>query len=283
MGDDELLARLGVTPADRLGGGGEAQVYAVDAATVVRVPRAATTDGVAAARNEFQAELAASAHLVDWSVAEVLDQRWLGDRLVTWERRLPGVDGIEALGRIDDRATRDAVVWSMLDATAQIGRLRVERPWCGQLLHHEPVRAATTQAWLEAAFEANLAVTGDFDHVDAADLLDPMPLDGPPALVHFDAFPGNAMVDGTTCTAIIDFGPLCGIADARLDPLLFVVYLDTEIAITTNDADRAAGRAWLQNHGLDHWYEPARRFAAGFWAGVVEDQRLHRWVRSILA
>lgn len=277
-----VLAALGVSDIQRLGGGSEASVYALDPAHVARIHRLGVSDERVAFRSALLAEIAHSAHRVPFALPTVVEERTVAGRFVTVERRLPGEPLDAALGRIDG-AARERLIRRYLDAVAQIGTLTVDRPWFGDLRESDAVRAPTFRAYLVERAARSLADAGPaFARIDPAALASALPEPPERSLVHFDAFAGNVLADGDKITAILDFGTASLIGDPRLDPLAAVVYLAPEITPAATDQDRAVAAAWLAERGWDSLRVPAERWMAAYWAFATDDTELHAWCRRIL-
>lgn len=121
-----------------------------------------------------------------------------------------------------------------------------------------------------------------FEGIDPARLAAALPEPDRPSLVHLDLYPGNVLVEGQEVTAVIDFGGLPIMGDARLDPLSAVIYLTPFITPTATDRDRSLAREWLQAQDLDELFEPAERWLAARWSFATGDVRLHRWCQRVL-
>jgi hypothetical protein len=81
----------------------------------------------------------------------------------------------------------------------------------------------------------------------------------------------------------IDIGPYGVVGDARLSPLVAAVHLASpEITPSARRSDADVVRSWLRAAGLDQWYEPARRWLAGFWCFATDDHDLQSWCRTVL-
>ena len=275
-----VLAALGVAPAGLLGGGGEAWVYALGPDRVVRV-----------LHGEGPHDLGPRLRLVDElrrggapvPLPEVLEQGEVGSRHYVIERRLPGrsvADELVALGRRD----RDRLIEAHLDMAASLGDLRLDhRPWFGDLIAPDPVRAPTWRRYLVERATRSLDAVAGFEAVEPDELARGLPDCDDGAFVHLDAFAGNMLAVGPAITAVIDIGQTSLVGDRRLDPLTAAVYLCAPpITPQADEADRRTARAWLRDAGLDQWFEPARRWVAGYWAWAVDDRNLHRWCRSVL-
>jgi aminoglycoside phosphotransferase (APT) family kinase protein len=103
------------------------------------------------------------------------------------------------------------------------------------------------------------------------------------AFVHLDAFAGNMLTDGARITAVLDIGPSSAAGDRRLDPISAAVYLASpEITPTATPADVDVAMSWLRNARLDDWFEPGRRWLAGYWSAAIDDPRVLEWCRAVL-
>ncbi len=281
-GLQRTLERFGLSPDALLGHGGEALVYALDAKRVLRVHHAGTTAETVEARRALLTELAAGAQHVPFSIPEVLDTSKVEDRIATIERRLPGRPAMRVLEELRGEA-RAELLRAHLDAAARIGDLPLERPWFGDLLRDPPIRTHTSRAYLNERAAHSLAAAGPgFEKIDPAALARALPEPEQRSLVHLDAFTGNMLACGETISAVLDFGVVAIAGDRRLDPLAAAVYLASEITPCATPADRAVAAEWLAEAGLAPFYEPARRWLAGFWSTARDDLALHRWCRSVL-
>ena len=282
MEPDGVAAELGLGPGDRLGAGGEAVVYALDANRVARVHRAGFREELVALRCELLAELGRSRARVEFAIPEVLEVRRVAGARVTIERRLPGAS-LESLLGAARGAPRERLIERYLEAALALRALAVPRPWFGELMAVEPLRTATFREFLETRAAACLARAGpDFAGVDAAALARALPEPARPGLVHLDVFPSNVLAQGERITAVLDFGPLALVGDPDLDPVTAVVYLEPVFSPNATDADRALAAEWLAQHDLGRLHEPARRWLAAFWSAAVRDPRLHGWGREVL-
>lgn len=301
-GDDEvdgsvevegLLRGLGVDPADLLGFGGEARVWALGTDRVVRVCHPGTPRRAVEQRIDLLTELMADA-APSFALPDVVEVRELAGRLLTVERRLAGVTVAAALGSATGDARR-RLVEAHLGAAAALAALPLRpRPWFGQLIGDDPVRSPTWPGFLERRAAASLALSGIGDGSWAADvaarltaeLLGAAPSgDDERCFVHLDAFAGNMMAAAGQVTAVLDFGPTCLAGGATwFDPVACAVYLGApEITPTAQAEDVAMARAWLRDRGLDALHDPLRHWLAAFWSFAVDDPKLHGWCRSVLA
>jgi aminoglycoside phosphotransferase (APT) family kinase protein len=277
----EVLHSFGIGPDALLGRGGEARVYALDEARVLRVLHAQHGAHEPVARYDLIAELARGPWPFD--VPELLDMGSVHGRQFTVERRLTGRTVAEELHRLD-RADRSRLVEAYLDAAASIGDLHLEqREYFGDLLGDKPVRCAEWRDWLVEKVSVNLARARGFDSVDPVALADALPVTTDGVFVHLDAFAENMMASGSAITAVFDMGTTSIVGDRRLDPLAAAVYLsDDRITPAADATDREVSRSWLANVGLGEWYEPAERWLAGYWSAATGYGELNDWCRDVL-
>ncbi len=270
-----VLSALGLTDAQRLGGGSEASVYALDAERVARIHRPRTAPQSIAFRAALLTELSRSAERVPFALPTVLAQKEVAGRLVTIEPRLPGEPLSTVLETVEG-AARTKLIKRYLDATALIGELEVPRPWFGDLREADAVRTSTFRTYLTERTRRSLALAGpDFADVSPEGLAAALPEPKEKALVHLDAFVGNVLTDGKTITAILDFGTTALIGDRMLDPLTAAVYLASE-------QDRVTAQHWLDAQGWAELFEPVQRWVAAYWAFASDDLELHAWCRRVL-
>ncbi len=299
-----LLRGLGVDPADLLGFGGEARVWALGADRVVRLCHPGTPTDAVHQRIELLDTLSSGPTPPPWALPEVLAVHEREGRLLTVERRLDGIPLLAALGAAtgDDRRR---LIEAHLEAAAALAELSLPpTTWFGQLIGDDPVRSPTWPAFLEARASISLIASGLGDQawstslaaelaaavlaVGPPDAASKVAAAGPPGLercfVHLDAFAGNMMAVGNRVTAVLDFGPTClAGGDPRIDPVACAVYLGSaHITPTATAADLGVARSWLRERGMDDLYEPLRRWLAAFWSFAVDDAKLFAWCCSVL-
>lgn len=276
-----VLRRFGVEPSGLLGHGGEAWVYAIDDARVVRVLHQGQTCRQVEERRVLVDELASGQ--VSFALPQVLDCDSIEGRSYAIERRLPGRSVGEELLRLDRRG-RSQLIDHHLDAAHALGDLHLDdRPWFGDLLADSPVRAGGWRQYLEAKAASGLARASGFEAIDPAKLATDLPDTAKGSFVHLDAFAGNMLAVGPRISAVIDIGVTSVRGDRRLDPLSAAVYLCAPpITPGADEQDRRVAKAWLANAGLLDLYEPARRWLAAYWAWAADDRELHRWCRAVL-
>ncbi len=277
-----LMRRFGLTADDYLGHGSEAWVYALGDDRVVRIVRGGGRVDDVVRRHQLVSHLRRARP--SFALPDVLEVGEAGGRVFAVERRLPGRSVLDEL-RSCVGVARRRLVESYLDTAAALGDLPLgPRRDFGDLVSEDPITTATWRAYLAERAAANLSrSTSEFRSIDPDALVDGLPEAAAPAFVHLDAFAGNMLTDGTRITAVIDIGSTCVAGDRRFDPLSAAVYLASpEITPAATAADVEVAMGWLRAAGLQHWFEPARRWLAAFWSFAVDDPNLLRWCRQVL-
>jgi Ser/Thr protein kinase RdoA (MazF antagonist) len=277
-----VLEAFGLTPDAFLGSGGEARVYALDAERVLRICHPGADPSAFEGRVALMQELAGSADLVSFAISQTLETMQVAGRLVAIEQRLPGRPMSQALNDLTGER-RAGLLRSYMDAANQIGNLRLERPWYGNLRATDAIRTKTYREYLERSAAHGLLASGvPFAGVDSAELASALPEPEYPALVHLDVFPGNVLEADGRITAVLDFGSSSIIGDRRLDPLSAAVYLTGRITPNATDEDRSVCIAWLAEHGYESYFQAVERWLAAYWAFATDDISLFQWVQEVL-
>jgi hypothetical protein len=283
----DVLAAHGLGPDDKLGEGGESEVYALDPDHVLRLHRreaAAYTRAIGVLYDGLDRGA------VPYALPEVLEVHQDGD--VSWsvERRLPG----RAMGELlpvlrgEDRVR---ALTSYIDGAAAFGRLGVPLGWRGghgELFTDEQLRA---DRWGDLLAErlrlqrdrARPVVAGeapDFDraagHVIAEARTEP---DCPPTLVHGDWFPGNVLLgDDLQVSASIDLGWLSVVGADDHDVRSAVVF--HEVRPWRQPEDTSVLLAAAARHlgvGATEAIDRTRRYEQLRFAMVTDDDHLHLW------
>ncbi|WP_437678939.1 phosphotransferase family protein [Sorangium sp. So ce131] len=278
----QVMSRFGLSQDALLGVGGEACVFALDRARVVRVLHPEATRPSVERRAQLLDELQRSAGEVPFAIPRVLEITEAHGRLVTIEPRLAGRPLSQVLAEAAG-AERDHLVARFLDCSTRLQALRVRRGWYGDLCDPAPIRTRSHRVYLERRASKSLARAGSaFAGVDPAALAAALPEPDRPSFVHLDLYPGNVLVEGREVSAVVDFGGVAILGDARLEPLSAVSYLTSYITRCATDRDRGLAREWLQERGLDAMFAPAERWIAARWSFARDDVLLHRWCRLVL-
>jgi hypothetical protein len=277
-----VLNQFGIGADAALGHGGEAWVYALDDARVVRVLHEGGRADHIERRQRLVDELARAQHT--FALPEVLDVGEVAGRVFAIERRPEGRSLMDELAHIEG-AARARLIEAHLDAAAALGDLHLEpRHGYGDLIADDGITTSTWRAYLAARASANLAAaTGELGAIDPMAVCGDLPEPVAAEFVHLDAFAGNMLTDGTRITAVLDIGPTSVAGDRRLDPLSAAVYLaSSDITPVATPADVDVAMSWLRAAGLYDWFVPAQRWLAAFWAFAVDDPRVLRFCRAVL-
>lgn len=277
-----ILDALGVKTHALLGQGSESWVFALDNDRIARINKGGASRSQVNRRTSLLAELCRSSQKVSFAIPAVLDTLEIEGHVITIEQRLPGRPLIELMAGVAGEM-RAALIRAYLDAASQIGDLEINRPWYGDLLAAGPIRAGTYPDYLQQRAATSLKAAGPpFKHVAAASLAAALPQPDRKALVHLDGFAGNMLAEGTTITAVLDFGPSCLIGDRRLDPLAAAVYLDPAITPTAIEADHQTAQEWLAARGLARHFTAVQNWLAAYWSFAIDDTNLYKWCQRIL-
>ncbi len=281
--DLDLLAYLGHPKAILLGAGGEARVYALDDARVVRILRAGAALADAEQRASLMAEIQTGARHLTFQVPSVDSvQAWNG-RVFSVEPRLSGQPVSQRLGSVSGTERTDLLL-NYLNVVGQIRTISIDRPSYGPLLGGAELHKREWRSFLRARLERSLASCPTDLRPAVAAMRDiDLPVPSQAALVHMDYFPGNVLSQGSSVTAVLDFGPSTIFGDPRMDAWSAVAYLDTEISPDATEADRKLAMGWLAKHNLTPHYPDAKRWLAAYWSFAADDQALMSWCRRILA
>jgi len=279
-------------PGDKLGEGGESEVYALDAHRVLRLHRQEAAD-YARRTGDLYGQLDRSA--VPYALPEVLEVH--GDGEVSWsiDRRLPGRPFDEMLGELAGPA-RTGALNAYVDGAAAFGALAAPPGWpggCGELLTDERLRSARWGDLLADRLELQLerarplleSLVPDLDavveHIVATARGEGT---GPVTLVHGDWFPGNVLLDhDLQVSAAIDLGWLTVVGDVAHDVLSAAVFCEVRPTWTAADGEVLL-RAVARHIGADAEARVARTrlFEQARFAFVDEDddEYVCRWCRD---
>lgn len=273
-GPDErrILAEFDVTEAALLGSGGEARIFALDEARVLRIQ----------APNDSPADRELATLLDSWANSDLgfglprmLSQYRLGSQNFSIERRLSGVPLARWLAQSPDPGRRRTALIGLLDAAARLRTLPLPRRGFGRVLG-DPRRFGTLADLLAAQIEVGLGFSGGLlaAAVPGLDrrvrtLVDELAGRAvSPAFCHADLAPANVMVDGAgRVTAVLDISVHALAADPVLDQVGAVAFLE----MTPYDGN-LADAGWLQEQlierlGPDAWLVDAyRRYYALYYA-----------------
>jgi aminoglycoside phosphotransferase (APT) family kinase protein len=249
----DLLAALGVAPADFIDQGRESAVYALGGERIARVFRTPQDPAALARLQAFLAGIDGRLRVATPRI-ETIDA---GGRY-TIERRLAGTSLLRRLPRLEG-AERSAALRNFVAAADVPAALTLADKPYGHLLEARPLAADTWTAFLAACLERALArnratiarAAGDAAAVRrrALALLDTLPARPRKALVHGDWFAGNVLLgDDLAVSGIVDFGVYTMVGDPLYDAATAALFLEMTDAATAADA-AAAGAFARQRHG----------------------------------
>ncbi len=279
MDQAAILRHFSISSDDILGGGGEADVYALDRRRVLRLMHEDACAKSEARRRDMLALLAKRDHMVDFAIPRVLDHGTRSGRIFTIEERIAGISMDNAL--MGQPTARADLITNYMQAARDVADL-YHPPQFGELCADEPQQAATQTQALEAIARRSLrlaGLSGDVTAIPTGELPDA----GSPALVQLDYYPANVMCDGSQITGVIDFGYATIAADARLTPIVAGACLHSRITARATDADREVADAWLAQRDLMRFVAPVNRWLACYWAfAFADDPALEIWGRAQL-
>ncbi len=271
---------------EKIGEGGEAEVFALDADRVLR--RWRRDHPSIEARIGFTQEVAAGAADLPFAVPEILDHHVDEQgRPCFVERRLPGRSMTEALGEVTG-ARRTSLLTSYLETAVSLREIAFDRPWFGEVIADAPLRSETWRGYLEAALDRQVAAadTGAYPDIDVEDVASSLRAEiadvtePRPSLLHFDYFPGNVLCDDTRVTAVIDWSVLSIVGDPDLDVALAIAYFAVTPTATADDVSFSC--AWLRARGLAARATFHRRWGATWWLPHHDDENIRQFVAGVL-
>jgi aminoglycoside phosphotransferase len=239
---ETLRRKFGLREANRIGGGDEADVYAIGGSRVVKVYRPCANRAMIARRNQFYAKLDRS--VAGFAIPEILESGECDGAVYTVERRIPGISLAQALLRIEG-ACRERALHTYAKTASAIRMLPFVQDAFGEVLASDPIRRPSWGAFLLARAGECLArnisrLAGTVDHPERAlDRLQQLAVDRSdvaPKLVHGDYYPSNVLVDAAgEVTGVIDFGTLTVAGDPDMDLAGAVLYLLGMSGVTARD------------------------------------------------
>lgn len=252
----EILRQHRSSAADRLGGGDEAEVYALGPERVIRFYKEVPRCDLAKRRRDFYATLDCSR--VAFRVPVILDDGERDGVYYTVEQRIAGVSLADALPRLAGTA-RQRALRGYAETSLAVRRLGCPQAGFGEVLAPSPIRSETWPDFILSRASICLedqyhAVAARVDRADRAlrqleGLLAECPCSRP-ELVHGDYYPANVMIDADgQVTGLIDFGALTVMGDPRMDAAGAVLYLTGMVDVTT--ADKRIVLDGVQEQGIN--------------------------------
>lgn len=269
--------------AELLGSGGEADVYSLDDASVVRLYRDASPETVSGARHrkDLCDEIARGVGTLAFATPIVLEQGEFRGRCFQIEERLHGTSLLSALDSLDTES-RERVITAYMDTAWSVAEIDLGRPYFGEIGRTDAIQTTSWQQYLCERATNSLA-SSPLSHIDAVSVAEPLGEPESVSLVHIDYFPGNVMTNGQSITAVIDWGYSTIIGDRRMNAMVAAAHLMTpRITPNVTDGDRDVAMRWLADHKLVDYFEQSVPWLAAYWAFAHDDADLLAWSRSIL-
>ena len=275
MIDAALRLRFGSALGPRIGGGGEANVYALGDDRVVRLCNQDASRLAFGARSGLLGQLNGRCGGV--AVPRVLEEGHLEGHFYTIETRIPGEPMDKSLA---NACNRTALLTDYMETASQLSSGSVTGPY-GEVAHEQPITSPSLKSYM--ASRARVSMKQGGVRLDADQLAAPFAEPEKPALVHLDYFPGNVMTDGERVTGVLDFGYSTIVGDARFTPVLAAIYLSNRITPPARDEDRVFAMSWLEEQGLAELVDPLRRWIAAYWSFCrKDDPNLAAEIRRVL-
>jgi aminoglycoside phosphotransferase (APT) family kinase protein len=286
---DAILARFGIDRSRRIGHGGEATVYALDDARVLRLYHA-SPHGIAQLA-AFYDELAGQDP--GFALPRIIEHGEIDGVPYTVDRRISGRSLMDALPALRGGERRRALD-GYFEVACRVRELRTGRVPYGEILREDAVRAVSWPAYLHARMGRCLADSAGWLPADVSALdraverlrigIDAL-AETAPLLVHGDVFPGNVMVgDDLRVTGLVDFGRLTCVGDPMMDVASSIVFLEVargfhedDVPYLTQLARERFGKSIFATIALYRaWY------AVRFSPHRDDDTNLYAWcVRSL--
>ena len=293
LAGQSVLARFGLTERDRLGAGGESEVYTLGRDRVLRVYRAGH-EGPATIIPQLKSLYAAWAHTpIGLQIPQILDSGQIAGRWFTVDRRMSG-GSLSAWLPTAESGVRRQVLLDYLEAAGRIQHLPSPVPGHARLLGEGAPELFPNLADLLTAQlfrvlpDSQQRLEADVPQISRTwDRLQAWlgGRSGEPRLVHGDICPPNTYLtvlpDGRpSVTGIGDFSPHTLAADPMMDIAGAIMFCELEAYDTA-----AEDSAWLAEQARDRYGEQLdealtmyRIFYGFYFSGAHRfDPRLYDW------
>ncbi|MDN5770629.1 MAG: PH domain-containing protein [Microlunatus sp.] len=255
-----VLARFGLSESDRLGSGGESEVYALGPDRVLRVYRGTHEAAPAMIRQLTSLYSRWQGSPIGLEVPQILDGGEIAGRSFSVDRRMSG-HSLSGWLRLAETGPRQLALLSYLDAAWAMQRLPSPVPGPARLLGVDAPRqfpslaALLSDQLLRVIPQSQQRLEHDIPNVSRVwDELQEWLRDrhGEPRLVHGDFCPPNCYVsvlpDGRpVVSGVGDFSPHTLHADPMMDVAGAVIFLELEpYAAAADDARWLTGQAYAR-------------------------------------
>lgn len=229
----KILTSLGIHRKVLLGKGGEGEVYEVDDERVLKI-YGNTNRNYLQALKKFQEEL--FLNKFSFQTPQILEIKQINNKLVTFEKKLTGVNGEKLFERVSD-TERKTLLINFLNGLDEISKLQLKRKDYGQIIKNK--KSITTKRWddyLIKKLEQRLKKTEEYLKKDVKSLDDKVGIfkkvlskefkKCPKKLVHHDYYLNNVlMTSDLKLSAVLDFSPHTVVGDWRMDVCGAVTFL----------------------------------------------------------
>ncbi len=278
---DNLLSFFGVNKSSLIGSGVEAEVFALNKKTVLRVNRKGSSKSDVTARVELLNRMMSGSQQVRFEIPTVTDFGFKFGLHFTIENRLSGIplsDGLEQ----QSGSKRAALIDDYLEISTQLSRLLIGDVTYGELGLGEPIRNPCFKSFLRQRAQQSLDVC-QLD-IDLESILDAINDPSQPELVHLDYCPSNVMCSEGKITGVLDFGGTTVTGSSAFNPVVATTFLDPTITPVANANDHHQALDWLESFGHSESNLAMKKWLAAYWSfcGKDKDLPLFRWCRRTL-
>lgn len=275
---EQVLDHFGISATAHLGGGAEAQVYALATNKVLRINRAGAAAGDIDERVSLLARMGRSTH---FETPIVRDHGQFRGFYYTVEDRLPGVPMHIALAQAS-AGQRANLVLDYLETATRLGGLFSGTTIYGELARHAPIQDHNFKAFLQERAAASLGVCGV--KTDITTIIDDIASPDHPSLVHLDYCPSNVLCEGEKISAVLDFGGTTIAGCASFNPVVATAFMNPMITPSARPDDHTQALEWLHAARPISASRAITKWLAAYWSfcGENEDLALYRWCRTTL-
>lgn len=278
---ENILRRFGIDATSLLGAGAEAQVFALNDGSVLRVHRTGTNEADVSSRISLLSRLHLGAENASFQIPRVSDFGFECGFHYTVEDRLSGRSMSDALPSYP-ASRREYLVQDYLETSAQLAGLLSDETEYGELASRNAIRHPSFKGYLFERATASLRISGL--SVAPEDIIAAIEEPDRPALVHLDYYPSNVLCEDEKITAVLDFGGSTIAGSSVFNPIVAAAFLDPRITPAANEKDRLQANDWIQHRGRCETNDAVRKWLAVYWSFCREneDKQLFRWCRETL-
>lgn len=282
MSIDDLLRLFGAKKSSLIGAGAEAQVFALNAQTVLRVSRQGSQKADVLARIHLLSKMALGAKEVRFEIPSVKDFGFKFGFHYTVENRLSGYPLSDALQQ-EAGMKRVNLVNDYLETSLQLHKLLIGETMFGEVGLGDPIRSLDLKDFLRRRAQKSLGVRRL--SVDLDSFLDAITESKQPQLVHLDYCPSNVMCSEGKIVGVLDFGGTTIAGGSVFNPIVATAFLDPAITPVATEHDHLQATDWLATLGPSDGNLAMKKWLAAYWSfcGKDEDIPLFKWCRRILS